>query len=185
MVTEKEKMLNNEPYYAADETLLKERLFIKDKIYDYNLLKPSLVEERKKLIKNIIGKTGENIWVESPFQCDYGYNIEVGDNFYSNHNLVILDVSKVVIGKNVFIGPNVGIYAAGHPIDAKMRATGLEFGKPVHIGNDVWIGGNVVILPGVCIGDNVVIGAGSVVVKDIPSNCVAVGNPCKVVKELT
>lgn len=185
MVSEKEKMLNNEPYYATDETLLKERLFIKDKIYDYNLLKPSLVEERKKQIKNIIGKTGENIWVESPFQCDYGYNIEVGDNFYSNHNLVILDVSKVVMGKNVFIGPNVGIYTAGHPIDAKIRATGLEFGKPVYIGNDVWIGGNVVILPGVNIGDNVVIGAGSVIVKDIPSNCVAVGNPCKVVKELT
>lgn len=116
--------------------------------------------------------------------CDYGYNIEIGENFYSNHNLIILDGNKVTFGDNVFIAPNCCFYTAGHPIDYNTRNQGLEYAKPIEVGNNVWIGGNVVVLPGVKIGDNVVIGAGSIVTRDIPSNSVAVGNPCRVIKEI-
>ena len=121
--------------------------------------------------------------IESNFFCDYGYNISVGENFYANHNLVILDGAKVEFGDNVFIGPNCGFYTAGHPIDIKSRNEGIEYAKPIKVGNNVWFGGNVSVMPGVTIGDNVTIGAGSVVTKDIPSNCVAYGNPCKVKRE--
>ena len=184
MNSEKEKMLNSELYDATDESLYKERETVKNLTYDYNLIRRSDKDKRDELIRKILGKAGKNLWIESPFQCDYGYNIEIGDNFYSNHNLIILDCAKVKIGDNVFVGPNVGIYTPCHPIDAKERMTFKEWAEPVTIGNDVWLGGNVTILPGVSIGNNVVIGAGSVVTKDIPSNCVAVGNPCKPVKSL-
>ena len=119
MLTEKEKMLAGEIYYAPDETLAAERIKAKDMTYDFNMLKPSKREERENLLRKILGKAGKNLWVESPFQCDYGYNIEVGDNFYANHNFLVLDPAKVTIGNNVFVGPNVGIYTACHPIDAK------------------------------------------------------------------
>ena len=135
-------------------------------------------------MKGILGNTGENFLIEQPFICDYGYNIKIGENFYSNHNLMILDANTVEFGDNVFIAPNCGFYTAGHPLDYKTRNEGLEYGKPIKIGNNVWIGGNVIVLPGVTIGDNSVIGAGSVVNKDIPANVVAVGKPCKVIKEL-
>ena len=137
------------------------------------------IEKRK-----IVGKIGKNFLIEQPFMCDYGYNIEIGDNFYSNHNLIILDAGKVKIGDNVFIAPNCGIYTAYHPIDIVQRNKGLEYASNVKIGNNVWIGGNVTILPGVTIGDNCTIGAGSVVTKDIPSNSIAYGNPCKVARSL-
>ena len=134
--------------------------------------------------RNIISIiTKENVQIESNFFCDYGYNISVGENFYANHNLVILDGAKVEFGDNVFIGPNCGFYTAGHPIDIKSRNEGIEYAKPIKVGNNVWFGGNVSVMPGVTIGDNVTIGAGSVVTKDIPSNCVAYGNPCKVKRE--
>ena len=123
--------------------------------------------------------------ITAPFWCDYGYNIRLGKNFYSNHNLVILDGAKVIFGDNVFVGPNCGFYTAGHPIDYERRNKGLEYAYPITVGSNVWFGGGVQVMPGVTIGDNVVIGAGSVVVKDIPSNCVAVGNPCKVIREIT
>ncbi len=132
----------------------------------------------------MLGKVGKNVFVEPPFRCDYGTNIEIGDNFFSNYNLIILDCNKVKIGNNAFIGPNVGIYTVSHPIDKDIRNSGLEFAKPITIGNDVWIGGNVVILPGVSIGNNVVVGAGSVVTKNIPDGCVCCGNPCKVIRKI-
>lgn len=135
-------------------------------------------------MKKILGKTKEKFFIEQPFVCDYGYNIEIGENFYSNHNLTILDGAKVQFGDNVFVAPNCGFYTAGHPLDYETRNKGLEYAKPIKVGNNVWIGGNVVVLPGVTIGNNVVIGAGSVVNKDIPSNSVAVGNPCKVIKKI-
>lgn len=184
-MTEKEKMLAGLLYDANyDAQLIAERIKTKDLLFDYNRLRPSETDERKTLLQQIIGKTGENLIIEQPFYCDYGYNIELGENFFANFNLVILDEAPVVIGNNVFIAPNVGIYTASHPIDAERRNQGLETARPVRIGNNVWIGAGVHILPDVEIGDNTVIGAGSVVVKSIPANVVAVGNPCKVVKEV-
>ena len=181
--TEKEKMLNEEYYDASGEELTKEREYAKDLCYDYNHTRPSEKEKLKNIIKKLFKSTGENYRINPPFFCDYGYNISIGENFYSNYNLIILDVCEVNIGNNVFIGPNVGIYTAGHPVNVELRNDGLEYGKKIKIGNNVWIGGNVCILPGVTIGDNVTIGAGSVVTKNIPSNVTAFGNPCKVHKK--
>lgn len=184
-MTEKEKMLLGEIYNANyDKKLIEERMQAQDLCYEYNNLKPSKINERKNLLKKILGKTKENFLIEQPFICDYGYNIEIGENFYSNHNLIILDGNKVKFGDNVFIAPNCSFYTAGHPLDVEARNQGLEYAKPIEIGNNVWIGGNVVVLPGIKIGNNSVIGAGSVVTKDIPSNVVAVGNPCKIIKEI-
>ena len=180
-MTEKEKMDNQELYDGNyNEEMMKEREKAKDLCFEYNLIKPSNRKEREQLIKKIFAKTGENILVESSFQCDYGYNISVGENFYMNHNGVILDAAKVEFGDNVFIAPNCGFYTAGHPIDVEQRNKGLEYAKPIKVGDNVWIGGNVVVLPGVTIGNNCVIGAGSVVTKNVPANTVAVGNPAKI-----
>ena len=173
-MTEKEKMLNGELYCANCEELIKERKNAKEICYKYNKLKPSEENKRIETLKKILGKTKESFLIEQPFICDYGYNIEIGENFYSNHNLTILDGNKYQFGDNVLIAPNCGFYTAGHPLYAETRNQGLEYAKPIKVGNNVWIGGNVVVLPGVTIGDNVVIGAGSVVTKDIPSNVIAV-----------
>ncbi len=184
-MNEKEKMLNGLLYDANyDKSLIDERIKCKSLCYEYNNLHPEQLEERKNIIKQILGKTKENFLIEQPFICDYGYNIEIGDNFYANHNLIILDPAKVTFGDNVFIGPNCAFYTPLHPLDAETRNKGLETAKPIKVGNNVWFGGNVVVLPDVTIGDNSVIGAGSVVVKDIPANVLAVGNPCKPVKEI-
>lgn len=183
-MTEKEKMLIGELYNAADEELIKDRAIAKDMCFEYNKISSAEIIRKMALLKKIFGRTGNQITVESNFWCDYGYNISVGENFYMNHNGVILDCAKVEFGDNVFIGPNCGFYTAGHPIEIDVRNEGLEYAKPIKVGNNVWIGGNVVVLPGVTIGTNVTIGAGSVVTKDIPSNTIAYGNPCRVVKEL-
>ena len=184
-MNEQEKMLAGELYDANyNEELFKQRMQAKELCFKYNKIFPSMLKERTEVMALILGKISEDFYIEQPFFCDYGYNIEIGKNFYSNHNLVILDGNKVTFGDNVFIGPNCGFYTAGHPLDAETRNKGLEYAKPIKVGNNVWFGGNVVVLPGVKIGDNVVIGAGSVVTKDIQSNVVAVGNPCKVIKEI-
>ncbi|WP_368262396.1 sugar O-acetyltransferase [Clostridium disporicum] len=184
-MNQKERMLAGLPYKAWLDGLREERMENKLKIYDYNLTRPDNKKKMKEMIKNILGKTGEEVFIEQPFRCDYGKNIEVGNNFFANYNCVILDVAKVTIGENVMFAPNVSIYTAGHPIHPESRNSGYEYGIPVTIGNNVWVGGNVVITPGVTIGNNVVIGAGSVVTKDIPDNVIAVGNPCRVIREIT
>jgi maltose O-acetyltransferase len=181
----KDRMLAGLPYKAWLDGLSEERMENKKKIYEYNLLRPEEEEKIDQLIRGILGKTGENVHIEQPFHCDYGKNIEVGKFFYANYNCVILDVGKVIIGDYVMFAPNVSIYTAGHPIHPDSRNSGYEYGIPITIGDNVWIGGNVVINPGVTIGNNVVIGAGSIVTKNIPDNVIAVGNPCKVVREIT
>lgn len=184
-MSEKEKMLNGELYDANyDIGLFKERLRCKDLCFEYNKIKPSNLKKRASLIKKILSKTGENFLIEQPFICDYGYNIEIGENFYSNHNLVILDANKVTFGDNVFIGPNCGFYPPEHPIDYKLRNKGLEWAKPIKVGNNVWIGGSATILAGVTIGNNVVVAAGAVVTKDVPDNCIVAGVPAKKIKDL-
>ncbi len=181
----KERMLANLPYKAWLDGLKEERIENAKRIYEYNNLPPERWDERNNLIKKILGKTGENIDIQAPFHCDYGYNIEVGENFFANYNLVILDVGKVKIGNNAQLAPNVSIYTAGHPIHPDSRNSGYEYGIDITIGDNVWIGGNTCIMPGVKIGKNVVIGAGSVVTKDIPDDVIAFGNPCKVVRNIT
>jgi acetyltransferase-like isoleucine patch superfamily enzyme len=184
MKSEKEKMLSGEHYKAFGEELLNERQKAKGLIFDFNNLHPGDVIKRNEIIRSLFGKTGNEFFIEPPFRCDYGYNIEIGERFYSNYNLIILDCAKVSIGDNVLIAPNVAIYTAGHPLDYKLRNEENEFAYPVTIGDNVWIGGNVVINPGVTIGNNSVIGSGSVVTKNIPDNVLAVGNPCRVIRWL-
>jgi len=186
MKTEKQKAADGELYDANyDLQLIEERDRCKELYFEYNNLPPSRKEDRKALIKKLLGKTGESFLIEQPFYCDYGYNIEIGKNFFANMGLTILDEAKVTLGDNVFIAPHVGIYTAGHPLDVERRNRGLEYARPVTIGNNVWLGAHVCILPGVTIGDNAVIGAGSVVTKDIPANVLAAGNPCRVIREIT
>lgn len=186
MKSEKEKMFSGDIYDANNDLqLIAERDNCKDKCFDFNATRSSNKERRNEIIENLFGKTGKNVLVEAPFYCDYGYNIEVGDNFFSNFNLVILDEAKVCFGDNVFIAPNCSLYTAGHPLNVVERNRGLEYARPIIIGNNVWLGGGVTVLPGVTIGDNTTIGAGSVVTKDIPSNVLAVGNPCRVIKTLS
>ena len=184
-LTEKEKMLAGMLYDADhDEELVQDRIRAKDLCYDFNQLPPTRVKEQKEVMKKLLGKTEGAFQIIQPFWCDYGYNIEIGKNFFANHNLVILDCTKVKFGDNVMIAPNCGFYTAGHPLDAERRNQGLEYAYPITVGDNVWIGAGVHVMPGVTIGNNVVIGGGSVVVKDIPDNVVAVGNPAKVIKTL-
>lgn len=168
-----------------DPRILELRENAKSICYEYNATRPGNQKLRTAILQQLLKSCGNHPIIEPPFFCDYGQNISIGENFYSNHNLIILDTSEVIIGDNVFIAPNVSIYTAGHPLDVTRRNQGLEYGKPINIGDNVWIGGGVTITPGVNVGDNCVIGAGSIVTKDIPPNSLAVGNPCRVVRPIT
>lgn len=184
-MTEKEKMLSGMVYSAIDDQLLRELNEVKEIIHEYNALKPSQTLRRFQILKDLLGHVADDeIIVNQPFYCDYGKQIRVGKRFFANFNLTILDEARVTIGDDCFIGPNVSIYTACHSTDPVERNTRREWAEPVTIGDNVWIGGSVTILPGVTIGSNVTIGAGSVVTRDIPDNVVAVGNPCKVIKNL-
>ncbi|APC41224.1 sugar O-acetyltransferase [Clostridium estertheticum] len=184
-MNQKDRMLAGLPYKAWLDGLAEERMENKKKIYGYNHCLPDEYGKIDKLIRDILGKAGVDIHIEAPFHCDYGKNIEIGNCFYANYNCTILDVGKVIIGNNVQFAPNVSLYTAGHPIHPDSRNSGYEYGIGITIGDNVWLGGNVVVNPGVHIGNNVVIGSGSVVTKDIPNNVIAVGNPCKVIREIT
>lgn len=183
-MTEKEKMLLGQLYNPLDEELKKDRFATRLLIKELNDSYEDESLKREMILKKLIPNTGINLWLQPPFFCDYGLNINLGDDVFFNFNCIILDIAQVKIGDRTKIGPNVQIYTASHPINAKARATGLEFGKPISIGSDVWIGGSAIICPGVTIGNNSVIGAGSVVTKDIPSDVIAVGNPCKIIKSV-
>jgi acetyltransferase-like isoleucine patch superfamily enzyme len=183
----KERMAANLPYKAWMDGLAEDRQECRKKIYKFNNMSPDQEEESLKYLKEeILGKAGSGFFIiEKPFRCDYGYNIEIGDNFFANYNFVVLDVGKVKIGNNVQIAPNVGLYTAGHPVHPDSRNSGYEYGIDITIGDNVWLGGGVIVLPGVTIGDNAVIGAGAVVTKDIPANAIAAGNPAKVIRYIT
>ncbi len=183
MKTEKEKMIAGEQYLAGDAVLIKDRRKAKNLLHRLNVIEYRITKKAREIIQELIPNAGTNLYIEPPFFCDYGYNISCGDNVYFNVNCVILDGAKVTIGDNVFFAPGVQIYTANHPLDAELRKT-FENALPISIGNDCWIGGNTVILPGITIGNGCVIGAGSVVTKDIPDNSLAVGNPAKVIRKL-
>lgn len=184
-MSEKEKMHKGEYYLGWDKELTEEREKAKNLLFQFNNLRPALRTEGEKIIRELFGKAGDNCWIEPPFFCDYGYNITVGDNFYANTNCCILDCAKVALGNNVLLGPNVGIYTPEHAFDSEERAKGYERALPVEIGDNVWICGGVTIRGGVKIGSNSIIGAGSVVIRDIPDNVVAAGNPARVIRKIT
>ena len=183
-MTELEKMIAGELYNAEVPQLRAMRARAAMLCHQLDRLPPPEEEKRLALLKELLGKTGEHLTINHGFKCDYGCHITVGEHFYANYNLVVLDCAPVVFGDNVFIAPNCGFYTAGHPLDWPTRNSGLEFAEPITVGDNVWIGGNVTVLPGVTIGSGSVIGAGSVVVHDIPPNAVAVGNPCKVIRTI-
>lgn len=171
--------------YIADETVFEEMMIARKKVQEFNRADGTDLKNLQRMAYGILGKAGANLMLTQPFYCDYGTHIKAGDNFFVNYNCTILDVAEVVIGDNVFLAPNVAIYTAGHPVHPEARNSMYEYGFPVKIGSNCWIGGNVVITPGVTIGEGCVIGAGSVVTKDIPPYCIAAGNPCKVIREIT
>ncbi len=168
-----------------DPAVLERRKAAKRVLHRLNALSPDDEVDRAELVRGLLGRIGGSFVIEGPFHCDYGFNIEIGDNFYANVNLVILDGAKVTIGNNVFIAPNVGIYTAGHPLDAERRNAGIEYALPITIGDNVWIGGGVSIMPGVTIGAGAVIGGGAVVTRDVPPYVVSAGNPAKVIRAIT
>lgn len=184
MKTEKEKMLAGELYNALDTELSNERLKARLLLKELNDSREDEEAKRVAIIKKLIPDSGENLWLQPPFYCDYGANIKIGDRVFFNFNCVVLDVAEVRIGHRTKMGPNVQIYTATHPIHHKERASGLELGKAITIGEDVWIGGSAIICPGVTIGHRTVIGAGSIVTKDLPSDVFAAGNPCRVIRKL-
>ena len=185
-MTEKEKMLSGKLYSAVDAQLLEELGAVKETIHRYNALSPSDNAGKHAILKDLLGSIGDDaIIVNQPFYCDYGKQIRVGKRFFANFNFTVLDEAPVTIGDDCFIGPNVSIYTACHSTDPVERNSRREWAEPVTVGDNVWIGGSVTILPGVSIGDNVTVGAGSVVTRDIPSNVVAAGNPCRVIKKLS
>lgn len=184
MSTEKEKMLSGQLYLASDEVLSDERLFARKLLKQLNESDPEDVRLRNQIFKELLGDIGKEFWIEPPFYCDYGYNIKAGRQVYFNFDCVILDVSQVVIGDRCLFGPKVQIYTATHPINWKVRGSLLEYGSPITIGSDVWVGGGAILCPGISIGDRSIIAAGAVVTKNVPADVLVGGNPAKIIKQL-
>tara|TARA_R110002111_G_scaffold262504_1_gene338967 strand:- start:158668 stop:159249 length:582 start_codon:yes stop_codon:yes gene_type:complete len=184
MPSEKQKMLAGALYDALDPELVQARERARDLCQDLNATRESELETRRRILTDLFGTGGESVWMQPPFYCDYGSNIHLGERVYFNFNCVVLDVCEVRVGDYTFFGPAVQIYTATHPLNTELRRT-QEFGKPITIGSDVWVGGGAIICPGVTIGSGTVIGAGSVVTKDVPGNVLAAGNPCRVIRDIT
>lgn len=181
----KEKMHTGELYFPDSEEITKEQRFYQDLLYEYNQTRPSETEKRAELLKKILGDCGEGVYIEAPFYANFGgHHCHFGNQIYANYNLTCVDDTHIFIGDYTMLGPNVTIATAGHPILPELRQKGLQYNMPVHIGKNCWVGAGAIIMPGITIGDHVVIGAGSVVTKDIPSNVVAVGNPCRIMREV-
>lgn len=185
-MTEKEKLHSGKVYYPSSEEIMTEQLGYLDKLYDFNMTRPSELPLREKMLKEMFAEIGENCYIEPPFHANWGgHHVHFGDNVYANFGLTMVDDTHIYVGDCTMFGPNVVVATAGHPINPELRAQAYQFNMPVHIGKNCWIGAGALIMPGVTIGDNSVIGAGSVVTKDIPPNVVAVGNPCKVLREIS
>lgn len=181
----KEKMHTGELYFPGDEELIKEQMGYLDRLYEFNNIHPSELEKRSKMLKEMFAEIGENCYIESPFHSNFGgHHVHFGKNIYANFNLTLVDDTHIYVGDYTMFGPNVVVATAGHPILPELRQKGYQYNAPVHIGKNCWLGAGVIIVPGITIGDNVVIGAGSIVTKDLPSNVVAVGNPCKILREV-
>ncbi len=181
----KERMKSGRLYFCTDEELAREQLKCLDRLYDFNQTRPSEMEKRSALLKEILAEVGENCYVEPPLHANWGIHTHFGRNVYANFNLTLVDDTDIFVGDSVMFGPNVVVATAGHPIDPELRRKVAQFNVPVRIGSNVWIGAGAILLPGVTIGENSVIGAGSVVTHDIPPNVVAVGNPCRVLREIS
>lgn len=181
----KDKLHTGEIYYPNDENILKEQLACLDRLYDFNMTRPTELEKRTALLKEMFAEIGENCYIEPPFHSNFGgKHVHFGKNVYANFNLTCVDDTHIYIGDYTMIGPNVTLATAGHPILPELREKGYQFNMPVRIGKNCWLGAGVIVLPGITIGDNTVVGAGSIVTKDLPPNVVAVGNPCKVLREI-
>ena len=184
-MTDYEKMHSGDIYNPSDDTIFEEQIKCLDRLYDFNLTRPTEMEKREKMLKEMLAEVGENCYIEPPFHSNWGgKNVHLGKNVYFNFNATMVDDTHIYIGDYTMLGPNVVIATAGHPVLPELREKALQYNLPVHIGKNCWLGAGVIVLPGVTIGDNTVIGAGSVVTKDIPANVVAVGNPCKVLREI-
>lgn len=185
-MTDKEKMHTGDVYYPSGDEIMNEQLECLDRLYEFNMTRPTELEKREAMLKEMFAEIGENCYIEPPLHANWGgKHVHFGNNVYANFNLTMVDDTHIYVGDCTLFGPNVVVATAGHPIDPELRAKAYQFNMPVHIGKNCWIGAGAVIVPGVTIGDNTVIGAGSVVTKDIPSNVVAVGNPCKVLREIS
>lgn len=184
-MTNQEKLQAGMIYNDFDDDLFQRRIYAKKLFRQYNKTDDGETELRQEIMSKLFKSVGKNVWIEPDFRCEFGKNITIGDNVYINFGCVILDCSEITIGENTLLGPNVGIYSANHSIDAEERINGGCFGKPIHIGKRVWLGGDVKVIAGVTIGDDSIIGTGSIVTKDIPSGVIAVGNPCKILRKIT
>jgi hypothetical protein len=184
-MSEKDKQHTGEVYFPGDPEILEEQIQYQEKLYDYNQTRPSEQEKRTNLLKEMFAEIGENCYIEPPFHANFGgHHCHFGKNVYANYNLTAVDDTHIYVGDNTMIAPNVILASAAHPLDPEERRKGYQYNQPVHIGKNCWLGAGVIVVPGVSIGDDTVIGAGSVVTKDIPSGVVAVGNPCRVIKEV-
>ena len=185
-MTDKEKIHSGKVYYPSGDEIMTEQLGYLDKLYDFNMTRPSQLELREKMLKEMFAEIGENCYIEPPFHANWGgHNVHFGSNVYANFGLTMVDDTHIYVGDCTMFAPNVVVSTAGHPINPGLREKAYQYNMPVHIGRNCWIGAGALIMPGVTIGDNTVIGAGSVVTKDIPANVVAVGNPCRVLREIS